>query len=160
MMKKMLIGIFILLIASLSLVSALTASIDKPKMVIWKNITGDELKFQESVIVNNVNSYKVNILVTPLDNFKDLIVIPENNFSLARNQSKEVFYDVTIKKPGEYGGDIMITFSDDNKTEVSVIQRLVVQVGEENSKSNSWVWFVIGLVAILIILAIVMRGKK
>ena len=154
--------IFILGIFSISAVFGLTASIDKPKMVLYKNITGDKLVFQESVIVNNENAYAVRIILTPSGDWKDRATIDENNFTMEANTSKEVFYEITIEKAGDYAGDILVSFSENaSQIEGSLAQRLIVHVTEENSSNISYWLIAFGvLVVIVAILVLILVRRK
>lgn len=134
----------------------LTASISNPKMVLYKNITEDFLKFQNSVIINNENNFDVQISIEPNEDWKDNVVIEEDNFVLQAGDRKEVFYDVTIDKKKLYAGDIIVTF-DDGINRLSVTQRLVVHA---DKKIGSWIYIIGGILAVLIVLAIVGKGIK
>ena len=70
MIKKINLIIITLLLTllGLSVVSALTATIDNPKMVVYKNITaGQTITFEESVVVQNENDYDILIRIKPDD---------------------------------------------------------------------------------------------
>lgn len=140
MMKKevaVVLGILFIGLLIVPLGSSLTASIDKPRMVLYKNITGSKLEFQNSVIVNNVNEGDVQIKITPSGDWKDKMVINEPEFVLKKGETKEVFYIITITEPGFYKGDVLVKFSEGtSKTHVSLAQELEVFVKDNRS---SWI---------------------
>jgi len=119
----------IVLLATAS-VTALVASIDKPKMVLYKNVTPEKpLVFTESVIVNNNNKYDVKIRLEPIGDLKDMAEIKDVEFIMKPDERKEVFYDVTITKPGNYKGDILVKFSQlDANVGAALAQTLVIIV--------------------------------
>lgn len=123
-------ALFALFFVLISLCSALTASIDKPKMVLYENISeGSELEFEQSVIVNNNNDYEIEIFIEPTGDWKNRIEISGPKFSLPAGDRKEVFYAVKIDKAGSYNGDIIVKFVDNKaKTQVSLAQELIVHV--------------------------------
>jgi len=167
--------ILLILFLMVPLVYSLTASIDKPRMVLYKNITGNELEFQNSVIVNNVNDKDISISINPSGDWKDKMIIDEPEFVLEKGGTKEVFYTVTITEPGYYLGDVLVKFSEEtSKTHISLAQELEVFVKDisQNSMitggvigvSNFGKFFGIGLVLILglalLIVIKLMRNKK
>ena len=164
MQKREFIISFILVILTASLVSsALTASIDKPRMVLYKNISsGKILEFENSVIANNENEYDVNILITPTGNWTDRVTLQNKEFVLKEGESKEIFYTIKIDKEGYYSGDILVTFKDiETNTDISIAQDLAVIVNpvEKNSK-NILLPITTGVAGILILLIIIKVIKK
>lgn len=164
MQKREFLISFILVILTASLVSsALTASIDKPRMVLYKNISsGKILEFENSVIANNENEYDVNILITPTGNWTDRVTLQNKEFVLKEGESKEIFYTIKIDKEGYYSGDILVTFKDiETNTDISIAQDLAVIVNpvEKNSK-NILLPITTGVAGILILLIIIKVIKK
>lgn len=172
-------GIFIILISlifTINMVYALTISIDKPRMVLYKNMTiGQTLKFQESVIVNNVNDYEVNVKIQPKNDWKNKVSLINPEFKLPKGETKEVFYEVTITEKGYYKGDVLVTFSEaDSKNKLSIAQELEVFVKEvesnifqitgamikENKKLALGSISILFLILILIVLIKLMKNKK
>jgi len=143
--------------------STLTASIDKPKMVLYKNISaGDILEFENSVIANNENDYDVNVIVTPTGNWTNRTILRTKEFVLKQGESKEIFYTIKIDKEGYYSGDILVTFKDvDTNTDISVAQDLAVIVNPvEKQSKNILLPIVVGVIGILILLVILKVIKK
>lgn len=170
-MKKACFLFSILLVVGLSLfVSAeLTASISNPRMVLYGNITGEELVLENSVIVNNNNDYPVQITINPKDVWEGKVVLAESNFSLSAGERKEVAYTVRLKDPGYYDGDIIVQFNEPNaKTDLAIAQNLVVIAGDKNGnvpKSGEWdskkfILLILGIVVLVILLAILLSIKK
>lgn len=163
-MKKGILVMSIVCLVTLLLVcnvsGSLIASIDKPKMVIWKNITSGDLKFQESVIVNNKNNYSINVMLSSMGDWENRITFPENNVTLNQNTSREIFYDVTVNKPGEYAGDVLVTFYGLDKEEVSLTQRFVAKIGEENPPNYTWLYVFTGIILVLLIAVIIAARRK
>ncbi|MFH1053724.1 MAG: hypothetical protein V1740_04905 [Candidatus Woesearchaeota archaeon] len=127
----MYILVFLALISS---VFALEATIGKPKMILYKNITVEEpLVFEQSVIVKNNNVYAVKIMLEPVDALAGRTEIYEPNFELPPNEEKEIFYKITITQPGIYDGKIMVKFTkaDDESTSAALEQRIVINVNGE-----------------------------
>ena len=130
----------------------LIASIDKPKVVLYKAFTGETLKFQSSVVVNNDNNFDVRITISPADIWEELVEVEESEFILEANDRREVFYTVTINEVKHHAGDILITFKNPNSnSKLSLIQRLVVDVKEveiedsEGVKNSKITGSVVGL---------------
>ncbi|MFH1316118.1 MAG: hypothetical protein ABII01_01240 [Candidatus Woesearchaeota archaeon] len=127
----MYILVFLVLISS---VFALEATIGKPKMILYKNITVEgPLVFEQSVIVKNNNDYAVKIMLEPLDALAGRTEIYETNFELSPNDEKEAFYKITITQPGIYDGKIMVKFTkaDDESTSAALEQRIAINVNGE-----------------------------
>jgi len=164
MRKREILTSFIFIILMTSLVSStLTASIDKPKMVLYKNISaGDILEFENSVIANNENDYDVNVIVTPTGNWTNRTILRTKEFVLKQGESKEIFYTIKIDKEGYYSGDILVTFKDvDTNTDISVAQDLAVIVNPvEKQSKNILLPIVVGVIGILILLVILKVIKK
>tara|TARA_Y100000310_G_scaffold342743_2_gene447200 strand:+ start:2421 stop:2957 length:537 start_codon:yes stop_codon:yes gene_type:complete len=173
--RRILPILLIILLMNISLSYAaddsLVASISNPKMVLYKNITeGEILNFQDSVIVNNENTKNIKITVTASGVWQELVTIREPSFTLKPDERKEVFYDIEINEPGEYGGDILVLFEQpDSKNELSLAQRLVVHVeggGRDDSltKISTTQILSLGGIVLFAILAIslfvlIRRGK-
>lgn len=152
----------LIIIISLSLISAsddLIASIDKPKMILNKNIIqGEVLEFEESVIVNNNNDFPVEVILSSSGDWEDRIKLEKENLELEAREREEVFYTVNIEKQGDYFGDILVTFKDPKgSNELSLTQRLIVYVKEVEKESNSTM--LIGGIVVLAILFLVVAKK-
>lgn len=176
-MKKMLIGVFILLIASITLVSTLvsafTASISNPRVVLYTNLSdGKYPTLTNSVVANNNNEGEVSIFITPKGVWKSRVNISETNFDLDAGERKEISYTINIDEAGYYQGDIVVTFTESsNKNTLSVVQDLVVIAqdkdgkvpGEikngENSISNLKI-IIVGILILLILLGVIFGIKK
>jgi len=132
-------ALMFLIFLMIPLSSALTASIDKPKMVLYEELViGETIEFENSVIVNNHNDYTVDISVSPSGYWRDKAIITESEFSLNPAETKEVFYTVTMDETGNHGGEIIVNFKDKNtKESVSLAQRLVVDVTEVEGKNSN-----------------------
>ncbi len=164
-MKKREIFISLILIVFFSslISSSLTASIDKPRMVLYKNISeGKILEFENSVIANNENDYDVNVLVTPTGNWTDRVTIRQKEFVLKEGETKEIFYNIKIDKEGYYSGDVLVTFKDPTtNADISVAQDLVVIVNPVEKKSeNVFLPILLGIVGVLIIISILIMLRK
>lgn len=164
-MKKREIFISLVLVIFLSslISSSLTASIDKPRMVLYKNISeGKILEFENSVIANNENNFDVNIIVTPTGNWTDRITFRQKEFILKEGESKEIFYIIKIDKEGYYSGDVLVTFKDPTtNADISVAQDLVVIVNPVEKKSRGILFPVlIGIAGILILIIILKIIRK
>jgi hypothetical protein len=151
---------------SISGVFALTSSIDKPKMVIYKELVdGESLTFQESVIVNNVNEVEVKIIVKASGYWEGKVVIDEPEVILQAGETKEIFYTVSVNEFGNLGGDIIVTFKDEvEKSELALAQRLVVEVTEIEKESSYLIYFigifsVVVLSGVLVTMRVMGRGK-
>lgn len=131
-MRKIYAYLFVILLVA-AFANALLASIDKPRMVLYKNVTPEEpLVFTESVIVNNNNDYPVDIKVEAMDDLIDLAEIEEDEFTMQPEEVKEVFYDVTIERPGNYKGDIVVKFSEtDSNVGAALAQTVIILVQGE-----------------------------
>jgi len=167
--------VVILCIIFLSInVSALTASIDKPKMVLYKNITqGQTIEFEQSVIVNNDNQYEVDIELTISSDWKDKVKITEPQFKMQAGETKEVFYTITLDEKGFHQGEILVTFRyEPDKSQLSLAQEIGVVVTEVDSSTSKITGATIGtttkamlgggalLIVLLVILIILVNIKK
>ena len=165
MIKKINLIIITLLLTllGLSVVSALTATIDNPKMVVYKNITaGQTITFEESVVVQNENDYDILIRIKPDDFQKDEITVHEPNFTLVAGETKIVKYTVKISESGNQGGDILVTFIDPNTNAyLSLAQRFVVDATEIEGERNYTRYFVTaGVVILILIILIIIYANK
>jgi len=160
----LIVALFFLAILSVSSILALTASIDNPKMVLFKNITeGKKLVFDNSVVVLNDNNGSVNISVKADKDWEQYVVIKDGEFVLQEGENKEVFYTITLNKAGIYAGNIIVTFTDpESGSRLSLAQRLVVQVkGVEGRSNNKTIIYIsLGTLVILIILLILLMAAK
>jgi len=169
--------ILLVLFLIIPLICALTATISNPRMVLYGNITkGEVLTIENSVIVVNDNEHETIINVAPTGIWEDKVEIYESNFTLDAWERKEVFYLITIDEAGNYQGDILITFEEeDSKNKLSLAQELEVYVKDinQNSKitggvtgiSNSKFFIILGIGFILILVMTLLiiiktRGKK
>tara|TARA_Y100000310_G_scaffold150569_2_gene150048 strand:- start:576 stop:1088 length:513 start_codon:yes stop_codon:yes gene_type:complete len=147
-------------------VFALTSSIDKPKMVIYKELVdGETLTFEESVIVNNVNDVEVKIIVEASGYWEGKVVVDEPEVILPAGETKEIFYTVSVSEFGNLGGDIIVTFKNEvEKSELALAQRLVVDVTEIEKESGYLIYFIgifsiVVLSGVLITMSTIRRGK-
>lgn len=163
-LKITLICGFVILLFQLYFASALIATIDNPKMVVYKNITsGEKLVFENSVTVINENNNSILISVAPDKNLKPYVTVIEPNFTMEAGERKEVFYKVTIKTAGEYGGDLIVTFQDPNLgTHLSLAQRFVVQAKQVNSKNSNLkpYLYVLGALIVIFLILIIIKNKS
>lgn len=132
MVRKAVLYLIVILVV-ISSANALMASIDKPKMVLYKNVTPDKpLVFEQSVIVNNKNDYDVKIRIEPAGDLQNITKVREKEFVMEGNSRKEAFYEITITRPGAYNGDIIVKFSElDKNVGAALAQTLVVLVKGE-----------------------------
>lgn len=132
MVRKAVLYLIVILVV-ISSANALMASIDKPKMVLYKNVTPDKpLVFEQSVIINNKNDYDVQIRIEPAGELQNITKVTEKEFVMEGNSRKEVFYEITITRPGAYNGDIIVKFSElDKNVGAALAQTLVVLVKGE-----------------------------
>lgn len=166
--ENLILFVLVLIVLVNPLVSSLTASIDKPRMVLYKNISEDKLEFENSVIVNNVNEYEINIKTEGDNTWKDYVEIYEPEFTLVAGESKEVFYKITLTKPGLYSGDILVSFSEEELgTSVVLAQALEVFVKNDKKSSNitgnvigNFTTGILGILIIILVLVIKLRRTK
>jgi hypothetical protein len=130
-------------------------------MVIYKNLSSTEpLSFENNVIVNNKNEFPVNIEIKPKGVWEDKVVIKESEFTLQPGERKIVLYEITIYEPGEYGGDIQVTFTGgESSNKLSLLQRVVVHVSDEN-ENFSLSLILVGITAMLLLLVILLTLIK
>lgn len=147
--------IVIVFVFQTSFLSALIATIDNPRMIMYKNLTsGSTLSFERSIVLRNENPYSVDISLSPDSRLKPYLTLDEENFSLSVNQTKEVFYTLKFNKAGEYGGDIIITFREqETDLHLSLAQSIVIHITEVKRDRNKDI--LIGFLVILSILIIV-----
>jgi len=141
--------------------NALIASIDNPKIVLYKNITsGEDLVFERSVVVLNENNYSVLINLEADKNLRSYLNFYENNITLSEGERKEFKYKVTLTKSGEYAGDILVTFREtETNLYLSLSQRLVMHVSEVEGSTNFLKISLYVLILVIIIAAVVVIFK-
>jgi hypothetical protein len=150
-------------VLGISFSSAMIATIDNPKMVLYKNITsGKSLIFENSVIVDNENNYSVSISVLPDKNWSPYVNVKNSQFTLQPNESKEVFYTIKLNKAGDYAGDIIVTFKDASSgNQLSLAQRIVVKATEvENKQINLKPYiYTLGILIVILLVLIIIKSK-
>lgn len=171
-MKKYLL-LVILLLLSLSTVSALSASIGNAKMILRQNITtGQANVIEKSILVRNINNESVIVELKPMEDMESLVTLKETEFMLQPNESRNAQFNITIYNPGTYRGNIGVSFKPENagKTEsgVGLLSNIVVIANEvakapqqQENTGNFPIIVVAGIIVLaLIILAIIMLRKK
>jgi hypothetical protein len=130
-------------------------------MVLYKNITsGKELVFERSVIAVNDNNYSVLINAQPDSSLSPYLTLKENNITLEPGERKEMFYTIKIQGPGEYAGDILVTFRElETNLHLSLAQRLVIKVTEVGNKDDSFKWYYFLPVALVLVLLLSLLAK-
>ena len=100
--------------------NALSASIQPPKMVLRGNVS-DVLTVYVDTKNPNEFPVTVNVTLAGLDNVK--IVEGPSFFELAANESRRVFLEVTIAKPGTSAGEAQFIFYPAEKQERERLER-------------------------------------
>ena len=173
-MKKgelaLILGVFLLGLFLISSVSALTASISNPRMVLYKNITRGGIDFENHVIVNNDNDYDVLIKIIPIDDWSDKIFLEasEKSFIISSGERKKVEYTIKLNSPGYYDSDLLITFLEPGTSnELSLAQNLVVialdengNVTEEGTNNPVWAWILVVAILVLLVIIFILNSMK
>jgi hypothetical protein len=130
-MTKEIIAFLFILLLIIPFGSSLRASISNPRMILYKNISDEGIKFGNSVIVTNKNDFNVSINIIPSDVWRDRIDLSKKEFVMNPGEREEIFYNVSIGKAGYYRGDVLVNFKDEEKKSLSLAQDLVVIVRDE-----------------------------
>jgi uncharacterized membrane protein len=90
-----------------------------------------------------------------------MVVIKESNFTLVPGERKEVFYEMTFKQPGDYAGDILVTFSSEAiENSLSISQRVVVWVYGDKPINFVTILLIVSTLVLLIFLIALYLGYK
>lgn len=135
-MKISVLFIVLLFIGS---VSALSGTLLNPS-VTYKVNESDII--EHSLNIQNPNEQDILITIVPSQDVK--MEIYENNFTLSANESKTVRVDITAKETIKT--NIGVVFSEQNQS-LGLQQKVILIVKEK----PSFIWYIIGAVAIFII---------
>ena len=114
--------IFVVLIISSFLASALTASIGNARMILNYTLEKDkENVIEKTILVRNVNNVSVLVNLKPDAAIKDITEIPENNVTLEPNSDKDFIFRIRPTQPGEIEGKINVFFSDPSGKQTGVV---------------------------------------
>jgi hypothetical protein len=106
------VSIFILLIVSGSLVSALTGSIGNARMVLYPEVDGvHEVTIDKSILVKNVNNVPILVTLVPDEAAEEFIDIIDNEFKLEPQSEKKAKFSVSVVDVGTYDGRINVMSS-------------------------------------------------
>jgi hypothetical protein len=163
--QKNLAVVFSLLLL-VPIVSALTANISNPRVVLYGDVVkGKTLQLQNDVVVNNDNNYDVLIKINESGDWENRVVLDEKEFTLKAGENRQVNYTINIDKEGTYNGDIIVTFTESStKTDLSIAQELEVfaKSSTESKPSGSapYLYFMAGAIVLLIIGIAILNYKK
>ncbi|MBI2629241.1 hypothetical protein HYW74_04105 [Candidatus Pacearchaeota archaeon] len=133
----MVIGLFILLIFSLNLASAITGKIGNGRMVLNLD-PGEEI--ERSIQVINDNDVPLNITLFVGGNLTDNIELIDENFILNAGEEKRAKFTLRAgEETGRDEGRINVKFAPTNENEAGVIlsSQIIVNVNQGSSNSNS-----------------------
>lgn len=132
---KISLGIFLALLISLTLVSALTGSIGNARMVLTAN-KGDTIS--KTILVQNINNVSINISMFPSGDLEASTKINGANFTLAPGESRNVPFTIKVDKAGTTETKINVRFiSTTDKNAVGLSSQIVINTQGSSSDNPS-----------------------
>jgi hypothetical protein len=107
-MKSYTFLLFLLLVFPVA--NALTGSIGNAKAIVSVTLDGDSKVIDREILVLNVNNESVKVKLEPKDDFETIATIFDKEFILQPNEEKKARYQITVKEPGIYNGQIVVLF--------------------------------------------------
>lgn len=156
-MKKLLL---VILLVMAQPIFALSASIQPPKMVLRGEAPGSVSGF---VDVMNPNNESVTVDVTPRGDIAGLLELSNTNITLEFNETKRVDFDIELKSPGNYTGEILFVFKPPEGQGIALSSQIIVIAQAKSGTTSDQDWtlagIVLGIVIIAIISIIIFRGR-
>ena len=150
------LSIFIVLLLSLSLSSAITAKVGNSRMVL-RYEAGD---IQEKHIrVINDNNETITIEFIAQGNLSDSVVFAEPSFNLSAQEEKKAPFTITSDKPGAFTTKILVKFvpSEGEGNGIILPSTVVSVVSEPQTSGKS---YLIPAIIIAILIATLIYSKK
>lgn len=109
--------ILFLVIFSMPLAYALTASMGNARMVIRANVTEGEITtIDKEIQVNNVNEYPIIVTLTSSKELEDIVTIADSEFVMQPDETKFAKFQINLEWGGTYDGKIFVSFAPEDKT--------------------------------------------
>ena len=125
-------GIF-LVILSISVASAITASIGNSRMVLYSN-PGESV--EKYILVKNVNDVDVTIELIPTGDLQDYITVKENNFTISAGDEKNAYFTIESPVAGQSESKMVVKFSAENESSVGLSSTIIIFAGNSSEKIN------------------------
>lgn len=117
------ISIFLILLVSISFVSAITGSIGNARMILRAE-TGDTI--ERSILVKNVNDVALDIDVFATGDLVDDITIKDSKFRLEAGEEKDAFFTIKVRKEGTSESRINVMFKPEEGNGVGLSSTVIV----------------------------------
>lgn len=129
--------LIVLIVMSLSIIQAITASIGNARMVLRVK-QGESI--EKYVLIKNVNNVSVNIQLDVSGDLEDYIKLNEKNFNLNPGEGKKAYFTIDAKKSGSSETKINVKFIPSDGSNGVGLSSTVIVIAEE-SKSGWFDWF-------------------
>lgn len=126
--------LFSFLLLNSILVSGITAKIGNGKTILYPELTKDRaLVIDRTIGVINDNDVPVNIQIIPSEEYKDIINVIDNNFTLAAGETRDAKFTITLTKTGKYEGKLNVFFTptEEGKSGVVIASNIIMYVKGE-----------------------------
>jgi hypothetical protein len=134
MEKRIACGMVLMLLFSVSLVSAITGSMGNARMILNAEV-GDEI--EKYILVKNVNDVDLNIELFPSGDLADSITILDNNFTITPGNEKKAKFLIDVTKAGTTETTINVKFSPvDGGNGVGLMSTVIVKAGGESESGD------------------------
>jgi hypothetical protein len=114
-------------------VHATEFSLLTPKMIIRMNTSDTRI---EQIGVKNPNNVSANVTLVPTGDIENFTRLSETWFSLSAGEEKWINLTVTPKNPGNYSGEVLVTFVSSNDTGITLSSQIIVFATGETVVEN------------------------
>ncbi len=127
--NKTLIILFLSVVTILflsSMVLAVTGKIGNARVVLYPEVDG-KTTIDRTILVINDNDFDVDINITASEEFKDIVQIQDNQFTLKAGEQKDARFKIVLKQLGDYDGKLMVYFTQrGEKQGVALASRIII----------------------------------
>ena len=133
-MVSKIITLILLLLLTVSSVSALTASMVPARMVVREK---PDVEVEKFILVKNVNNVSVTIEMFVAGDLENNVKIRENNFTLSPGEDKKAYFTIKADEEGTYTTKINFKFIPEKGNTVGLASTITFVAGSgEGSDSN------------------------
>jgi hypothetical protein len=97
------------------------------RQIVYANVTGDKVSGGGKFTVKNLNNFTIEVQFEPQGNLADAIEIPFS-VRIAPNETKETYFKVVTKTPGNYTGKVQISYLPVGVNEQAALLEATVRV--------------------------------
>jgi hypothetical protein len=133
--RFMVFGILVAMLLSSASANALVGSIRPPRMILHGNATG---QVSASVDVINPNEVPMNVTTGIFGDIKNLTALSESRMILGPNETREINFNVSLPREGQYIGDIVFVFTTlGNETQGAALSSTIIIFAEGATETPS-----------------------